>query len=564
MQSFIYVTLLIILAIIIYGAVSRKKVFREVDRLDAWKIEIINKPITDEIAKIKGLNISGETEKKFESWRNHWDEILTLQLPEIEEKLFDVEEAANKYRFVKAQNLANKIALELSDIENSLQEMLMDINLLIDSEEDNRQQIDEIGNLFINLKQYYSANKGTLGTTVYAFEKIIAEIDQSFTAFETATKEGNYFVAREILMRIKEEIKHEKRKMDEVPKLLVQIEREIPSQLEELSQGIKAMEEEGYVLDHFLFKENISDLKKQLHKLFPFLEEGNIQAATLPIADIFNEIEQIYSTLEEEVLARQYVTYELTTIEDVVKLLHEQFTMLKREVESVQLSYRIPEDELKLHFKLEKQLKELTHKLKVIEDITINKKQSYIALKKSIEEFKTEAQEREITVENCQQTLTTLRRDEIKVQETLQGLRAKIRQGQRLIKKSNIPGLPEAILIKLAEAQTSLVAADEKAKHIPIFMEDVRASMEEALEYVNDVYNLITFTIEKAIAAELVIQYGNRYRNSDPFIHEELLKAEQFFRLYEYEEALAIAYKAIEVADPNGLEKVNIIIAEKV
>jgi septation ring formation regulator len=64
MHYFIYVTLIVILAIIIYGAVSRKRVYLEVDRLDAWKIQITNKPIPDEISKIKGLNISGETEKK--------------------------------------------------------------------------------------------------------------------------------------------------------------------------------------------------------------------------------------------------------------------------------------------------------------------------------------------------------------------------------------------------------------------------------------------------------------------------------------------------------------------
>ncbi|UTW68859.1 hypothetical protein KHA80_16115 [Anaerobacillus sp. HL2] len=30
----------------------------------------MNRPVADEISKIKGLNMSGETESKFESWRN--------------------------------------------------------------------------------------------------------------------------------------------------------------------------------------------------------------------------------------------------------------------------------------------------------------------------------------------------------------------------------------------------------------------------------------------------------------------------------------------------------------
>lgn len=563
MQYIIYISLIVILAIIIYGALSRKTVYSEVDRLEGWKIQIMNKPITDEISKIKGLNMSGETEKKFESWRNQWDEILTLQLPDIEEELFDVEEAANKYSFSKAKKLAKLIAAKLNNIEENLQEMMDDINLLIDSEVGNRQQIDEIRRLFKDLKQYYSINKGTLGTTAYVFEKRMAEIDQSFAFFETATQEGNYFEARELLMMMKEKIEHEIRKIDEVPKLLIQIESEIPSELAELSQGIQEMEDEGYVFDHFSFKQNIVDLKKQLHKLLPFIEEGNIEAATIPIADIFNEIEQIYGTLEDEVLSKQYVTYELTTIKDLTKLLHEHFIVLKKEIETVKLSYRIHDEELKLHLKLEKELKELTHNLKVIEDITINKKQSYIVIKKSIEKFKTEVQECQEIVSNCHQTLITLRKDEIKAHGTLQGLRAQIRQGHRLIKKSNIPGLPVSILVKLEESQVAIVAANEKMEHIPLAMEDVSASMEEALECVNDVYSIITFTIEQALAAEQVIQYGNRYRNIYPYISDELVKAEQSFRLYEYEEALEIAYRAIEKVDPKVLDKLKIIALEE-
>lgn len=563
MQYIIYISLIVVLAIIIYGALSRKTVYSEVDRLEAWKIQIMNKPITDEIAKIKGLNMSGETEKKFESWRNQWDEIITLQLPDLEEELFDVEEAANKYRFSKAKNLAKTIAETLNNIENTLQEMMDDINLLIDSEVGNRQQIDEIRRLFKDLKQYYSINKGTLGTTAYVFEKRIAEIDQSFVFFETATQEGNYFEARELLLMMKEQIEHEIWKIDEVPKLLVQIESEIPSELVELSQGIQEMEENGFVFDHFSFKQNIADLKKQLHKLLPFIEEGNIEAAAIPIADIFNEIGQIYDTLEDEVLARQFVIYELTTIKDLTKLLHEHFTVLKKEVETVKLSYRIPEEELKLHLKLEKELKELTHKLKVIEDIITNKKQSYIVIKKGIEKFKTEVQECQKVVISCHQTLTTLRKDEIKAHDILQDLKAKIRQGHRLIKKSNIPGLPVSILIKLEESQAAIVGANEKMGQIPLAMEDVNAAMKEALECVNDVYSLITFTIEQALAAEQVIQYGNRYRSNYPYIYDELLKAEQSFRLYEYEESLEIAYRAIEKIDPKVLEKLKIISTEE-
>lgn len=564
LQYFIYATLIVILAIIIYGAISRKRVYREVDRLEAWKIQIMNKPVTDEISKIKGLNMSGETESKFEIWRNKWDEILTLKLPDLEERLFDVEEAANKYRFIKAKNMLNNINSQLSEIEESIQEMLADVNLLINSEEDNRQQIDDIRKLYKDIKKYLNQNKNILGTTIYAFEKRLEEIDKSFVSFEVATKEGNYFEAREILMVMKEEINLEKWKMDEVPKILVQIETEVPSQLDEISHGIKEMEEDGYILDHFSFKADIQDMRSQLHKLLPLLEEGNIEACVNVVGDMYKEIDQIYDTLEQEVLAKQFVSYELTTIREETEILRESFLELKADVETIKLSYRIPEEEMKTHLKLEKQIKELINKLSVIEDVAINNKQSNLALKNSIEEFKAELIERQNTLENCLQVLNSLRSDEIKAQETLKELKDKIRQGHRLIKKSNVPGLPELILIKLDEAQTSLVAATEKLDKIPLVMVDVNDSMEQALETVDEVYNLISATIDQALSAERVIQYGNRYRSNSTYIHVELLRAEEAFRLFQYEEALEIALTAIEEIEPEVLEKINSYSYEKV
>ncbi|UTW70919.1 hypothetical protein KHA80_16140 [Anaerobacillus sp. HL2] len=70
-------------------------------------------------------------------------------------------------------------------------------------------------------------------------------------------------------------------------------------------------------------------------------------------------------------------------------------------------------------------------------------------------------------------------------------------------------------------------------------------------------YNLITLTIEQALAAERVIQYGNRFRSNYSFIHEELVEAEDAFRRYQYEKALEIAYKAIEKVDLTCTRKIN-------
>lgn len=72
------------------------------------------RPVLDEMSKVKQLNMTGQTEELFERWRQEWDELVTSKLPGIEDYLFDAEEYIDKYRFKKAkESLASLIASSL-------------------------------------------------------------------------------------------------------------------------------------------------------------------------------------------------------------------------------------------------------------------------------------------------------------------------------------------------------------------------------------------------------------------------------------------------------------------
>src|SRR3954453_9544590 len=83
---------ILLLALFVVGYLIKKKYFKEMDRLEGWKIDLLNRPILDEMTKVKKLNMTGQTEELFENWRNQWDDIVTVKLPDLEEMLFDAEE----------------------------------------------------------------------------------------------------------------------------------------------------------------------------------------------------------------------------------------------------------------------------------------------------------------------------------------------------------------------------------------------------------------------------------------------------------------------------------------
>src|SRR5690625_2451077 len=94
--------ILVVITLLIIGLNLRKRVYDNVDRLEVWKLYIMNRNTASEIARIKDLNLSGETLEKFETWKDRWEKILTKDLPNIEELLYEAEEAGDRYQIGRA------------------------------------------------------------------------------------------------------------------------------------------------------------------------------------------------------------------------------------------------------------------------------------------------------------------------------------------------------------------------------------------------------------------------------------------------------------------------------
>ncbi|MBU8905201.1 septation ring formation regulator EzrA [Desertibacillus haloalkaliphilus] len=554
---YLYVLIAIFLLVIIYGALTRKKIYSQVDRLEDWKIEIMNRPITDEISKVKGLTMSGETEEKFESWRSAWDDIIGEKLPDLEELLFDVEEVANKYRFSKAKKILAIVEQQLNEVEVDLNAMLADIHNLIHSEEQNREDIVSVRKFYSEVNDYFSLHRGSLGSTARLFNERLEELENGFETFEEATEEGNYFEAREVLLAIQEQLVVEQKQMEEVPKLFVQLQSNLPLDVENLKQGIKDMEHQGYVLDHFSFDEEIEKANTSIKEILNDVEALELDGIEERIEEVNHSLEHMYDALEHEVKAKHVVETELNGLGNQLDDLKVMLSELRVETETVQRSYLIAEEELKMHETIGEHLKELQKQLGVIDDVTANKRQSYTTIEEMVATFKETLEQVQEEISNSKQMLATLRQDELRARDTLRELRRKMLDGKRLVQKSNIPGLPSGVIDEIESGERKLIEAAEKLEEVPLQMTEVNQKIDEALVHVNGTNEYIMETLKQAADAERLIQYGNRYRSRSRAIHEQLLEAEECFRNFYYEDAIDIVLQAIEPFDPNVIEALD-------
>lgn len=65
-MEYIIGVIVILLCLYLTGYFLKKKHYKEIDRLETWKMDITDRPVLDEMSRVKKLNMTGQTEELFE------------------------------------------------------------------------------------------------------------------------------------------------------------------------------------------------------------------------------------------------------------------------------------------------------------------------------------------------------------------------------------------------------------------------------------------------------------------------------------------------------------------
>ncbi|MEY8191498.1 septation ring formation regulator EzrA [Peribacillus simplex] len=561
-MDYIIGVIVLILIFIIWGYFFKKRYFKEIDRLESWKISITHRPVLEELSKVKQLNMTGETEEMFENWRIEWDAIITDHMPEVEELLFDAEEFVDKYRFSRSKEVQRKITVKLNEIEEMIKKILYELNELVGSEEKNRLEIEDIKESYRQLKKSLLAHRHNYGKAADKLENSLDEVLQILQKYEEETVNGNYLNARELVLSIKEKLAVLSVKMEMLPKLLVDSQSELHSQLQELKDGYEEMSGQGYLLSHIQFEQEISRLEEELELYKTQLDNAETEAVEKGIKEMRESIEVLYDLLEKEVLSKQYILKNDEVLRKTLSDLEYENDKLKVETIHVQHTYHLTENELDAQRKMEKQIAQISKRHQLL---VLKMEDNVMASSLISEEMQGLSEQLKELQENQKDftlKLQALRKDEMDARDALAELKRKMVDTGRLIAKSNIPGLPEEYKVVLQDAKESMDDVQGKLEEKPLDMAAVYIYLEKAVQQVNKVHEKANELIEHMYLAEKVIQFGNRYRSSHDMVAESLREAEAKFRSYEYQAALETAATAIEKVDPGSLRKIGTNIEE--
>ncbi|MGD6894974.1 septation ring formation regulator EzrA [Bacillus infantis] len=555
--------IVIVIALFLTGYLMKKKYYKEIDRLEGWKMDITDRPVLDEMSKVKQLNMTGQTEELFERWRNEWDDIVTGQLPGVEELLFDAEEYIDRYRFKKAKEVQQAIEESLAGIEDKIKSLLAEINELVGSEEKNRTEIDGLKDLYRECKKALLAHRHTYGKAETILGIQLDEAFAKFQDFEDRTANGDYLQAREIVLTIQTQLDSIQKKMEAIPDLLVDAGSNIPSQLLEVREGFREMEQQGYMLEHVEVDKETESLEKEAAGYLAMIERGETGEAHEGLEDIKQRIDALYDLLEKEVYARKFIQSHDEKVRTELYNAKDANFMLKKELGIVQQSYHLQEKDEETHSLLETKLTKLFKRFEILEHKISNQSSAHSVLGEELEYIKNELEALSEEQVHFAEKLQALRKDELTAREKVKEISKKLSETIRLVSKSNIPGLSQNYRYLMEDTKESIQNVIEKLDEKPLDIPAVQQYLEIAVMTVDKAADSTAEMIETVQLAEKVIQYGNRYRSKYPSIAKALREAEDSFRNYNYKEALEQAASSIEEIEPGALKRIEDMIGEK-
>jgi septation ring formation regulator len=561
-MEYIIGIIILIITLILIGIFSKKKSYKEIDKLEQWKIDIMNRPVLDEMSKVKQLNMTGQTEVLFERWRNEWDEIVTIDLPDVEEYLFDAEEYIDKYRFKRAKEVINKIDQKLAKTEAKIDKILSELNELIGSEEKNRHEIDQLKEAYREARKNLLAHRYSFGKSETALETLLDIVINQFDLYVEKTSNGNYLEAREEVLLIRENLESIALKMDLIPQLLIECQSTLPVQIAELKDGYREMLEQGYSLEHVSLENELVKLDHELQSYIVSIEKAEIDEAQTGIETIKETIELLYDLLEQEVHAKSYIQKNDGQTGLMLEMAHSESDLLKEETKTVQQSYHIKEQELEQSRQLDKKLKDLANRYMVIKFKVEQNETASTVLSEELKLIKDELEVIQMEQVAYKEKLQMLRKDEMAAREKINDIKKQIGESIRLVTKSNIPGMPEDFKYLVSDSKEALQNVAAQLEQKPLDMQSVQQYLEVAVLTVEKLVKSTTTLIENVALAEKVIQYGNRYKSKYSTVAIGLQKAEKEFRGFNYQEALEQAAAAIEEVEPGALKRIEALIQE--
>ena len=549
--------------ILVLGGVVALFVFRNRKKQDLYpllvmKDELERETLSDDLKKVKALEIAGKAEKLYSQWESEWYEIQSIDIEELDRDLYSAETYIDKFNFKRADEVIMNCGELIANIKDRIAGIRREIKELTEVEPRNRELYEEIVVEYKELNRELLAKRHQYGAAAEQFENNIKEIAPLLDDFKLLTSTGKYLEAQEKINSVKELIASLKERMEVLPDLLKEIEKTCPAQIQSLRLKVEEMEKKGFKLNHLEISSKIESSVWQLSDAREKVKSGDIDLIENILDGIYDVIDEVSNDLKKELDYKKYIEENYREITNKLELQDKLNEALYNNIQEIKNRYQIYQKDEEMVANYYDELSDLLD-VKHDIDVYINNqpKLNYKDLKEKVELLGQGLEKIEEDQTNYSRYLTSLREEEDHAREKLIFINQEKEVIKRKLDNSRVPGFSDRFIVLYKDVTDSYRYAIEELKKEPINIDLLKRAVAEAEEsldiYASEVNNILT-DIE---LIEKLIRYANRYRKDNVEFHQQLTVAEQYYREYRYNKTLEIIRNSLDKVEPGAYERIR-------
>ncbi|MDQ6467490.1 septation ring formation regulator EzrA [Exiguobacterium acetylicum] len=557
MWAWVIGVIVIVLLVMLFSMISRKKYYTKIDELDMRKQGIVSASIPKELQDLKQLPMAGETETKFSSWHQAWEELLTVHVAQIDETLYRAEEALDKYRFIAVKNDLEVTEQLIAELEGLIDEMLVEMSTFKTNQ-----------SVLAELKAQGEADSGqvrkslliqanSFGPALARLEERSEQINAHWNEMCQYEASGEVTKAYETSLLLEQEVATTRQLVELVPKQWKILAHELRQRIDQLGAGYKEMSLDGYPLEPLGLQSEIKRFEEQRLSLSEKIEMLEVDGLEEAIQQLSADVDQMYDTFRREVDARHQVKKENQSLKQKALRMRERIHQLAQEFSILREKYEISAD-LGIHYETIQRDEELLFEAaKDLDESIAGKIIPFSMLEDQMRDAIRLEEQLMIQYERFTVELQALRKEETEVRERIVEWRHQLSQTRLRLKRLGLPNLPTEVEEALRNANRSLQTLETRLEELPFNVRSIVAQSQDVQETFKHVQERLDTLVFEVTYAERLVQYANRYRRHDNEIHMSLTIAETKFLAGDYERTIVLAERVLNEYDPDAIERIK-------
>ncbi|WP_214849443.1 septation ring formation regulator EzrA [Exiguobacterium sp. s138] len=557
MWAWVIGVIVIVLLVMLFSMVSRKKYYTKIDELDLRKQGIISASIPKELQELKELPMAGETETKFTSWHQAWEELVTVHVAQIDETLYRAEEGLDRYRFVAVKNDLEVTEQLIAELEGLIDEMLAEMSTFKTNQSVLAELKAQGETNSSQVRKSLLLQATSFGPALPNLEEQAEQIDRlrvEMVAFEEA---GEVTKAYETSLLLEAKVEETRQLVEVIPQQWKTLAHELRQRIDQLSAGYKEMTLDGYPLEPLGMQSDIKRFEEQRLSLVKKLEFLEIAGLEEQVQQLASDIDQMYDTFRREVDARHHVKKENQSLKQKALRMREKVHQLAQEFSMLRENYEISADLGEHYESIQRDEEMLFGAAKDLDESIASRIIPFSMLEDQMRDAVRLEEQLMLQYERFAVELQALRKEETEVRQRVAEWRQLLSTIRLRLKRLGLPKIPADVEEALQASSRSLQTLEMRLEELPFNVHYIVSQSED----VNGTFKILQERIDKVVFevtyAERLVQYANRFRRQDNEIHMSLTIAETKFLAGDYERTIALGEQVLQQFDPNSIERIR-------